>query len=139
MYPQLCRIATSLLMGIILTSSAAAQITTYIGKGGGQQVNAQDVLDITPDGRFVAYESSDSSIVPGDTNGAWDCYLYDRISDSVVRVSVGAGGAQAAGSSNFRLYRMTGRAWHSSPQLRTWYPRTRTGSPTSSCAPCWRA
>jgi len=100
MYSQHGRFWTSLLMGIILASSSAAQITTYIGKGGGQQVNVQDVLDITPDGRFVAYESSDSSIVPGDTNGAWDCYLYDRISDSVVRVSVGAGGAQAAGSSN---------------------------------------
>lgn len=37
-----------------------------------------DSPDISPDGRFVAYRSAASNIVPGDTNGVPDIFLFDR-------------------------------------------------------------
>ncbi len=33
---------------------------------------------ISADGRFVAYSSDASNLVPGDTNGASDIFLFDR-------------------------------------------------------------
>jgi RHS repeat-associated protein len=61
---------------------------------------------ISENGRFVAFASTLSSIVPNDTNGGWDVFLRDRDTDgdgvmdeagatSVERVSVGNGGVQA--------------------------------------------
>jgi hypothetical protein len=37
-----------------------------------------DSPDISADGRFVAYRSAASDIVPGDGNGVPDLFLYDR-------------------------------------------------------------
>ncbi|HOX57811.1 MAG TPA: hypothetical protein P5205_06300 [Candidatus Paceibacterota bacterium] len=37
-----------------------------------------DSPDISPDGRFVAYRSAASNIVPGDTNGVPDIFFFDR-------------------------------------------------------------
>jgi len=54
---------------------------------------------ITPDGRFVAFHSHWSSIVPGDTNGATDVFVYDREMRAIERVSVPALGGQANGGS----------------------------------------
>ena len=33
---------------------------------------------VSPDGRFVAFPSYASTLVPGDTNGAWDIFVRDR-------------------------------------------------------------
>ncbi len=38
---------------------------------------------ITPDGRFVAFWSSASDVVPGDTNGAEDVFVFDRQNSAV--------------------------------------------------------
>jgi Tol biopolymer transport system component len=34
--------------------------------------------DITPDGRFVAFQGAGDDLVPGDTNGEGDIFVYDR-------------------------------------------------------------
>ena len=47
-----------------------------------------DSPDISADGRFVAYRSSASDIVPGDTNGLADVFLYDRINGVTTLLSV---------------------------------------------------
>src|SRR5260221_358848 len=54
---------------------------------------------ISPDGRFVAFESRASNLVPGDTNGARDVFLRDRLNGTTERVCVGAGGTQGNGES----------------------------------------
>lgn len=90
---------TVALLVMLAGEPATAQITTPIGKSNGAAVNARNT-DMTPDGRFVVYDSFNSTLVPGDTNGAFDCFLYDRTLDSVIRVSVAAGGGQATGTSN---------------------------------------
>lgn len=54
---------------------------------------------ISGDGRYVAFSSYASNLVPGDTNGRQDVYVYDRATRTVERVSVGKGGVQGNGIS----------------------------------------
>jgi Tol biopolymer transport system component len=49
---------------------------------------------ISPDGRYVSFVSASPDIVPGDTNGAYDVFLYDRVSGVTNRVNVDAVGAE---------------------------------------------
>jgi Tol biopolymer transport system component len=56
---------------------------------------------ISADGRYVAFDSVATNLVPGDTNGKLDVFVHDRSTGSTVRVSVDSFGAQANGSSNF--------------------------------------
>jgi Tol biopolymer transport system component len=48
---------------------------------------------------MVAFESDASNLVPGDTNGMRDIFVYDFMTKSTTRVSVDAAGRQANGSS----------------------------------------
>lgn len=52
-------------------------------------------MDITPDGRFVAFTSYATNIVEGDTNFACDVFVRDRKRDTTERVSISDTGAQA--------------------------------------------
>lgn len=47
---------------------------------------------ISADGRWVAYESAASDIVAGDTNGAHDVFVYDRLTGTNRLVSVSVSG-----------------------------------------------
>ncbi len=49
---------------------------------------------ISADGRFVAFESTASDLVSGDTNGTYDVFVRDRQSGKTECVSVGASGVQ---------------------------------------------
>ena len=49
---------------------------------------------ISPDGRFVAYSSDASNLVPGDTNNAVDVFVFDRQTDTTERVSVASDGTE---------------------------------------------
>jgi len=49
---------------------------------------------ITPDGRFVAFESLASNLVPGDTNGVQDVFVHDRQSGLTQRASLSTSGAE---------------------------------------------
>ncbi len=54
---------------------------------------------ISADGRFAAFQSDASDLVPGDTNAASDTFVHDRLTGEVTRVSVDFGGTQADGDS----------------------------------------
>src|SRR3972149_8262041 len=72
-------------------------ITKSIDGGVGNQFSYPP--SITPDGRYVVFESDASNLVSGDTNGRRDIFLYDKNNNSLRRVSVGDGGEQGdAGS-----------------------------------------
>jgi len=43
---------------------------------------------ISADGRYVAYQSSSSNLVRGDTNRTWDVFVRDRMRATTMRVSV---------------------------------------------------
>ena len=68
--------------------------------GSGEQGNGPSRFpNMTPDGRYVVFESSADNLVDGDTNGECDVFLHDRITAQTTRVSVASNGAQATGSS----------------------------------------
>ena len=49
---------------------------------------------ISADGRYVAFYSSSTNLVPGDTNSAYDVFVHDRQSARTERVSVDSFGQQ---------------------------------------------
>ncbi len=55
--------------------------------------------DISADGRYVAFVSSATNLVSGDTNGVADVFVRDLVLGLTARVSVGPGGRQANGPS----------------------------------------
>jgi Tol biopolymer transport system component len=55
---------------------------------------------ISADGRFVAFTSFATNLVPGDTNGVQDIFLHDRETGQTSRVSVTSSGDQAIDTSH---------------------------------------
>ena len=69
-----------------------------LGSAGNQLPQGSNLADapaISADGRFVAFASIDATVVPGDTNGAFDVFVRDRQAGTTERVSVASNGAQA--------------------------------------------
>ncbi len=50
---------------------------------------------LSADGRYLAFASYTSDLVPGDTNDHEDCFLYDRVSGSMELISITTGGQQS--------------------------------------------
>jgi hypothetical protein len=71
----------------------------YDGSGPGD--GACDSPAFSADGRYVAYRSFADNIVPGDTNGLADVFLYDRLSGGTTLVSVSHFGNRAGNSISF--------------------------------------
>lgn len=61
--------------------------------------DASGTASVSADGRFVAFTSAATRLVPGDTNGLRDVFLRDRTLGTTERISVATGGGQASGSS----------------------------------------
>ena len=51
---------------------------------------------ISPDGRFVAYRSTATNIVPGDATGDGNVYVYDRANNATYLISVNLAGNSVA-------------------------------------------
>ena len=58
-------------------------------------------ISISANNRFVAFSSSATNLVAGDTNGVQDIFVYDRTNDTIERVSVSSLGAEGDSASNF--------------------------------------
>jgi Tol biopolymer transport system component len=52
---------------------------------------------VSADGRYVAFQSFASNLVPGDTNWTYDVFVRDRATGKTERVSVASDGAEANG------------------------------------------
>ena len=64
------------------------------------QGNGESVApSISADGRYVAFSSYADNLVPGDTNGIFDAFVYDRLTGTTTRVSVASDGRQGNGDS----------------------------------------
>lgn len=88
-----------------MTATAAATEPSLLGAAervsvalSGGEGNGWSYLgsSLSGDGRFVAFGSESSDLVPGDTNGVADVFVRDRLSGTTQRVSVGLDGTQSA-------------------------------------------
>jgi hypothetical protein len=87
-----------------------------VATGGGGQGNGESTWpDLSCDGRFVAFDSWSSNLVPGDTNNRTDVFVRDRVSGMTWRVSVDSLGNQGNDESQFPAISCNGRyvAFHS--------------------------
>jgi Tol biopolymer transport system component len=64
------------------------------GRGGAQSDGSSFDPAISADGRFAAFESEATNLVPGDTNEGRDIFIRDRKAGTTRRVSVGPKGVQ---------------------------------------------
>ena len=59
---------------------------------------------ISADGRYVAFESASTNLVPGDTNGVQDLFVRDRLLGTIERVDLDSSGQQANASCHLGYY-----------------------------------
>ena len=74
-----------------------------IGVGGVAQNGLSFTPAISADGRFVAFNSSSTNLVPGGTagtNGIGNVFVRDRLLGTTVQASANAGGSDTAGGGN---------------------------------------
>lgn len=64
---------------------------------------------ISPDGRYVVFESGITNLVPSDTNERDDLFVYDRITGTTERVSLSSTGSEANGHSDQAAISADGR------------------------------
>jgi Tol biopolymer transport system component len=67
--------------------------------GAGEANGTSGSPSISADGRFIAFVSDATNLVPSDTNGAADVFVRDRRTGRTERASVRSGGVQANGRS----------------------------------------
>ena len=65
---------------------------------GGAQADGT-VSSVSADGRYVAFQSGASTLVPDDTNSDFDVFVRDRATGTTTRASVSSSGAQGEGGS----------------------------------------
>jgi Tol biopolymer transport system component len=65
------------------------------GNQGNQALYSSATASISANGRFVAFDSPASNLVPGDTNDASDIFVRDTLTNTTTRVSVDSAGNQA--------------------------------------------
>ena len=99
-------IASAIAIDVSMPAAASAQFvgsqTTRVSVAAdGTQANGDSgpAAAITSDGRYVAFASSASNLVTGDTNGSIDVFVKDRQTGAIVRVSVGSDGTERVGDS----------------------------------------
>jgi Tol biopolymer transport system component len=72
-------------------------VRVSVSSGGTEANGYSDTPSISANGRYIAFKSDATNLVPGDTNGLGDILVHDRVTGETVRVSVSSGGAQATG------------------------------------------
>src|SRR5436190_13803833 len=98
-HPSACAIAAVGLLASFLAVLAApagvsagtterVSVDSAGNEGNGHSLNAA----ISADGRFVAFRSVASNLVPGDTNRQEDVFVHDRQTGTTERVSVDSDG-----------------------------------------------
>ncbi len=95
------RIVLPLIIGLapmlfLVGSAAGAGVITRVSTdaAGGQGNAGSFSPSISADGRYVAFYSYASNLVPGDTNGAGDIFVKDTLTGATARVSTDAAGGQ---------------------------------------------
>lgn len=82
-------------------ASALAQITQRVGlaPGGAEPDGRSAAPTLSGSGRYVVFSGLASNLVPADSNGDWDTFVFDRVTRETTRMSTSSSGAQATGGS----------------------------------------
>jgi Tol biopolymer transport system component len=75
-------------------------VRVSVATGGGQADGESHSAEVSPDGRYVVFESFADNLISNDTNGTYDVFLRDRTLGTTVRVSVSSSKQQGNGSSS---------------------------------------
>ena len=93
-----CGVGVAVLAGAGVSGITSEPTTELVSDG------LSDIPVISADGRFVAFRSGASNLVPGDTNGFFDVFVRDLQTGTTERVSVDSAGVQGNGpSGGFRV------------------------------------
>ena len=104
-----------LALGVMLVGSAGASSGTTervsVDSAGNQanDLNDDEGIAISADGRYVAFLSFATNLVPSDTNGQQDVFVRDRLSGTTELVSLDSSGNQANGESHSPAISADGR------------------------------
>ena len=82
-----------------IAPSVASTVRVSVGPGGAQGDGDSLGASISPDGHWVAFESSARNLAPGDGNGKVDVFVYHTDDQSLRLASVPAAGGSADGDS----------------------------------------
>lgn len=91
------------------TTSTTTRIN--LGIGGAEANGHSENPKLSADGRYVLYRSDASNLVPGDTNGAPDVFLYDTVTSTTRRINVSSAGVQADEGVSYAAFASGGRAF----------------------------
>ena len=80
-----------------------------VATGEGEAIGFSGLPSVSASGRFVSFYSYASNLVAGDTNNAVDVFVRNLATGTTERVSVGTGGTQAEGSSDYSSISADGR------------------------------
>ena len=110
-------VSAGALVVLALAGPLAGQVTERVSVHSlGAEGNDHSIYpSVSADGRYVAFHSLATNLVPGDTNGVQDVFVRDRQSGTTERVSVDSLGAQGNSLSEFPSISADGRyvAFHS--------------------------
>ncbi len=92
---------TNASMDVFVRDRQTGTTTRVDTDGSGGQANGQSSAPaISADGRYVAFSSDASNLVPGDTNSKTDVFVKDTQTGAIVRASVSGTGGQGNGASD---------------------------------------
>ena len=88
--------ASLMLLGTVPALQAGDTTRVSVDSAGveGNGFSTAPSISSMANGRYVAFQSDASNLVPGDGNGLPDVFLYDRQSGKTVRVSVDSAGVE---------------------------------------------
>lgn len=108
--PALVAADTNALPDIFLHDSVTQEMRLVSASASGAHANDWSLNpSISGNGRFVAFASKASNLVPYDSNGDWDVFRKDMVTGDITVISTALGGAQANSSSDQPVLSPDGR------------------------------
>ncbi|MFN0007343.1 MAG: TolB family protein [Planctomycetota bacterium] len=88
---------------------SATTVRASLGSGGAEANANCSLASVSADGRYVAFQSSATNLVAGDTNAAIDVFVRDLLAGTTVRASVSSAGVQGNADSIYPSIASSGR------------------------------
>jgi Tol biopolymer transport system component len=85
---------------VYLSDRDAGMTLVSVSAEGVQGNKFSGQVSLSVNGRYLAFNSDATNLVPDDTNRAGDVFVWDRVEDLLTLVSLGLGGAQGDGESS---------------------------------------